>query len=58
VGYSKGSAKEKIYRYECLRTQRSVVNDVMLHLKLQENKNKVSLKLAEEKNNKNKGLNQ
>jgi hypothetical protein len=47
--HSKGSPKGKVYSHECIykNTERAQVNDLMLHLKLLENKNKLNPKLSE-----------
>jgi hypothetical protein len=39
MGHSKGSPKRKVYSHECIyikRTERSQINNLMLHLKLLE----------------------
>jgi hypothetical protein len=38
VGHSKGSPKRKVYSHECIikRSERSQINNLMLHLKLLE----------------------
>jgi hypothetical protein len=49
MGYSKGSPKKKVYSHDAYieRTERSQVNDLMLHLKPWKNKNKQIPKQAE-----------
>jgi hypothetical protein len=49
MGHSKGSPKRKVYTMTAYikRSERSQINDLMLHLKLLENKNKQNPKQAE-----------
>jgi hypothetical protein len=58
MGHNKGSPKRKVYSHSAYikRTERSQINDLMLHLKLLDKKRtSKSQNKQKERNNKNKG---